>query len=91
MSLRKVIWTPKVALCIGGHAGPNGDNGWEVAFDVVFGIRPWAYALCIGWGYDDPVPLRPWPQGWWKRTTKRKNVTSGLAWLGFFANIGTTA
>lgn len=88
MSVHKLFQNRYAGLYVGGHAGPNSDNGWECAVDIVAGIRPRVVAVVVGWGFDDPVPLRPWPQVWLRRTTARGNVTSGIAWLGLFATIG---
>ena len=44
--------------------------------------------LVIGWGWDDEIPLRPWPQWWWNHKTKNtKNLVSGFAWCGFFVTL----
>lgn len=84
--MKWIVKNRRAGLGVGWHTG--NDSGWEMAFDLVLGYAPWVRVICVGWGWDKPVPLRPWPQLWWKRTTRRGNVTSGVAWLGFFANIG---
>jgi hypothetical protein len=38
--------------------------------------------LAVGWGYDEEVPLRPWPQVWRKEVANGTRV--GASWCGFF-------
>lgn len=77
-------------VILGAHGGPNQDNGWEVGLNLIVGVRGWfePTVFVVGWGYDDPVPLRPWPQFWLFRKTKRGNTSSGVAWCGFFSTVG---
>lgn len=83
----RLLQTRRVIAFVGAHVG--NDSGWEVAVDLVLGSRPLVFAATFGWGWDARVPLRPWPQAWWRRRTPRGNVTTGVAWLGLFANVGT--
>lgn len=40
--------------------------------------------LVFGWGYDEDVPLRPWPQVWHKEASGETRV--GMSWLGLFVS-----
>ena len=84
--VKKVVCNDKVGLFVGGHTGNY--SGREIAADLVVGLNSHYAAIIFGWGYDDFVPLRPWPQLWLKRHTPRGNITSGFAWCGFFLTIG---
>lgn len=86
--MKKLIYTKRAALVVGCHKG-NELNGWEVALDLVVGWRPHAFVFMLGWGWDDHIPLRPWPQFWYNRLTPKGHRTSGLALLGFFATMGS--
>lgn len=89
--MKWLVKTRRVGLAVGTHAGPQ-LGGWEVALDFVVGIAPWTRALVVGWGYDMEVPLRPWPRVWMDKTSPSgKNITTGLAWCGFFFTAGRPA
>ena len=77
----------RIAIACGVHVG--NDSGWEIAIDLVAGLLGHAGVLILGWGWDATVPLRPWPRTWWSKATPRGNVTSGIAWCGLFATVGT--
>lgn len=84
--IKEVVCNEKVALFIGYHIGNV--SGWEISADMVIGITPYYVAIWAGWGYSDLVPLRPWPKTWYKHRTQNGNITSGIAWCGFFITIG---
>lgn len=86
--MKNLIYTKTVALVVGWHKG-NELNGWEIAIDIVAGWRPYVGVLMFGWGWDDHVPLRPWPQFWLNRLTPKGHRTSGMALLGLFATVGS--
>lgn len=85
--MKKLIFNRKMALIVGYHTG-NNLNGWEAALDIVLGWRPHAFVAVVGWGYDDRIPLRPWPQFWRHSLTPMGHRSSGIALLGFFTTIG---
>lgn len=82
----------KLGLAFAAHCGPQDYQGpsWEIALDAIVGFGDWLRVIVCGWGYDPEVPLRPWPQVWLDRVTKRENVTSGFALCGFFLTVGHT-
>ena len=87
-SVKKLIYSNRAALLVGWHKG-NDLNGWEIAFDIVVGWRPHTGVAMFGWGWDDHVPLRPWPQFWLNRLTPKGHRTNGAAWFGFFTTMGS--
>lgn len=87
--MKKLLYTKRAALLVGWHKG-NELNGWEIAADIVVGWKSLGTGIVMfGWGYDDHIPLRPWPQFWLKRLTPKGHRSSGMALLGFFLTMGT--
>jgi hypothetical protein len=78
-ALIRLINTGNLHLVVGAAAGRIPLNGFDATVFVVVGVRPRSIAISWGWGFDDEVPVRPWPQ-WW-----RLPGGGGVAWLGFFA------
>lgn len=85
--MKVLLRTNTFALSTGWHVG-NELGGWELACDVVILVRSWARVAVFGWGWDDHVPLRPWPQVWVDSITPKGNLASGVALFGFFLNVG---
>lgn len=56
------------------------------SFEAVTGVtvrgRDNIRILAVGWGYDEEVPLRPWPQVWRKEVVG--GTRTGASWCGFF-------
>jgi hypothetical protein len=67
--------------------GPNSQGGWEAV--VALGYVPGRWAMAAGWGYDDDMPLRPWPQYLKKTLPKSGGLYRVLGISGFFISIGT--
>lgn len=71
-------WAPlgrrvPVRVCVSHRVG-----AWDAGVLLVTRVRAWR----VGWGFDEDLPLRLWPQ------TQRKQAKRGpdvcAAWLGFF-------
>jgi len=56
--------TPNIAFTV--HFGISRESGWELATTIGGGVLTGPNllirVLVIGWGWDDEIPLRPWPQ-----------------------------
>jgi hypothetical protein len=44
---------------------------------------PSVWAFRIGWGYDDEVPIRPWPK-WHRKQTEKGYQDFCIGLMGFY-------
>ena len=57
--------------------------GFVTTFSEKLGL-----AIGVGWGYDDDIPLRPWPQ-FWNDPVRYGGRYRGMAICGFFVGYTT--
>ena len=84
---RTIIPPGPFAISLG--IGQDDHNGWSAT--VAIGNRVTkSSVLVVGWGFDDVLPLRPWPA--YARTYEAHDsgldtVYHCLAWCGFYVGI----
>lgn len=86
--MKRIVDTPLGKFCVGGTAGsqcaPGYPDGWEISVAI---IHQTGRGIQVGWGFDDEMPLRPWPMWQCENTTPKGHPRFVLTWCGFFVGV----
>ncbi len=86
--MRTVFWRFLDGFALGCGLFCERRDGWSIGLGLT-GARAldWQRVnVVLGWGWDDDVPLRPWPQLWEKSKVGRPH-TAVAAFCGLFVRL----